>query len=468
MLKKSLYIALSVIFCCLTVRNVSAQVALSLPQANITGQTNYVATAVATGSSGALSLLSSIYGQSGQSTFTSAPSTLPNLPLSIASFQVSSIGGINLLSGSSAITFTTSPQTIYYVLLGLGGGVMNVNYTVITPGTIWAAGTYTIPMIFTPAGKITPGTQNLAITVPAFIALNTQIPATTTLNVNSLALFRSVGGVSSAANNYDYFTTVPTLFSLNTNSSTFSFSTTQPYNSLPAANNVNLMSALISGPYAGSAINLSTTSQLLTVGTGVPVILTNKSTTYNSTLSISGANLKSNFVQAGTYTVPAVYTVAKTAAAFPSTLASQTMNTSVQVNVSNIMELVVQDPSVTLTVNTAALYAQGTSTQMPNHVKVSSTVPYNVTVQASSSTLSSSGGVQIPVGVITIQGMTGQTGITPVVLSASPQALMTSANPVIDNFLSLQYTIPSSQTANLLNKAAGSYSTTITYTIVAP
>jgi len=166
--------------------------------------------------------------------------------------------------------------------------------------------------------------------------------------------------------------------------------------------------------------------------------------------------------------VPVVYTVSKTASSFPATLPSQTMNSSVQVNVSNLMELIVQDPSVTLTVNTTANYQQGVTTTKPNHVKVSSTVPYNVTVKASSSVLSSSGGVQIPVGVITIEGMTGQTGVTPIVLSASPQTIISSANPIVDRLLNLQYRIPSAQTSNLLNKTAGSYNTTITYTIVAP
>ncbi|PIH00828.1 hypothetical protein CS542_03415 [Pedobacter sp. IW39] len=61
--------------------------------------------------------------------------------------------------------------------------------------------------------------------------------------------------------------------------------------------------------------------------------------------------------------------------------------------------------------------------------------------------------------------MTGQTGIRQL-YSASPQTIITSANPTIDRLLNLQYRIPSAQTSNLLNKTAGSYNTTITYTIV--
>ncbi|MBB5622303.1 hypothetical protein HDE69_003378 [Pedobacter cryoconitis] len=465
MLKKRLYTALSVIFCCFTVGNVNAQLVINLPEANISGQTSYVVN-LNSGASPFLSLLTAINVNAASTTLTPTPGTLPAIPLApnLINMKVTSIGGVNILSGANPIVLSSVSQNIYFVAVGLLSGTMLVDYTVSPLNVAWAAGSYATTLTFT--GSITPPTPTLTLNVPAYITLNTLVPATTTLNVNSFAIFRSVSGVSAVSGN-DYFTTVPTLFSLRASSANFTFTTTQPYNQLPAVNSVNLMGAALSGTYAGSAINLSASDQLLTVATGIPVVVTNKSV-LSSTLSISGANLKSNFVQAGTYTVPVVYTLAKTASSFPATLASQTMNSSVQVNVSNLMELIVQDPSVTLTVNTTANYQQGVTTTKPNHVKVSSTVPYNVTVKASSSVLSSSGGVQIPVGVITLEGMTGQTGITPIVLSASPQTIITSANPTIDRLLNLQYRIPSAQTSNLLNKTAGSYNTTITYTIVAP
>ncbi|MGY0038939.1 hypothetical protein [Pedobacter sp. NJ-S-72] len=466
MLKKRLYTALSLVFCCFAAGNVNAQLIINLPEANISGQTGYLVN-LNSGSSPFLSLLSAVNVKAASTTLTPAPGTLPALALApnLINIKVTSIGGVNILSGANQIVLSSVSQNIYFVAIGLLSGVMLVDYTVSPLNVAWAAGSYATTLTFT--GSITPATPTLTLNVPAaYITLNTLIPATTTLNVNSFAIFRSVAGISAISGN-DYFTTVPTLLNLKASSGTFAFTTTQPYNQLPAANSVNLMGAVLSGTYAGSAINLSASDQLLTVATGIPVIVTNKSI-LSSTLSISGANLKSNFVQAGTYTVPVVYTVSKTASSFPTTLPSKTMNSSVQVNVSNLMELIVEDPSVTLTVNTTANYQQGVTTTMPNHVKVSSTVPYNVTVKANSSVLSSSGGIQIPVGVITIEGMTGQTGITPVVLSASPQQIITSADPTIDRFLNLQYRIPSTQTSNLLNKTAGSYNTTITYTIVAP
>ncbi|KIO78644.1 hypothetical protein TH53_02565 [Pedobacter lusitanus] len=465
MLKKRLYIALSVVFYCFIVGNANAQLTIDLPEANISGQTSYLVN-LNSGASPFLSLLSAINAKASGTTLTPTPGTLPAIPLApnLINMKVTSIGGVNLLSGTNQIILSSVSQNIYFVAVGLLSGTMLVDYTVSPVGVAWAAGSYATTLTFT--GGINPATPTLTLNVPAYITLNTLAPATIPLNVTSFATFRNALGISSNVNN-DYFTTVPTLVDLKASSSTFSFSTTQPYNQLPAANNVNLMSSVLTGPYGGAALNLSASDQLLTVAAGIPVVATNKSS-LTSTLSISGANLKSNFVQAGTYTVPVVYTISKTASSFPASLPSKTMNSSVQVNVSNIMEVVVQDPSVTLTVNTVTKYQQGVTTTMPNHVKVSSTVPYNVTVKASSSFLNSSGGVQIPVGVITIEGMAGQTGVTPVVLSASPQLIISSANPVIDRLLNLQYRIPSTQTSNLLNKAAGSYDTTITYSIVAP
>ena len=464
MLKKRLYIALSVVLYCFTVGNANAQLTINLPEANISGQTDYKVN-LNTGATPIISLVSSINASASSTTLTPTPSSLTSIPLApnLIRMKITAIGG-SLGGGATQIVLSNSPQNIYFVAIGLLSGALLIDYTVSPIGIPWAAGSYATNLTLT--GNITPATQPLTIVVPAYITLNTLIPATTALNVTSFAPFRTVGGISSTINN-DYFTTVPTLINIRATSSAFSFSTTQPYNHLPATNNVTLMSALLNGTYTGPAVNLSSSDQLLTTATGIPVIVTNKRI-LAPTLSISGANLSTNFVQAGTYTVPIIYTVSKTAASFPSTAISKTMNSNVQVNVSNMMEVVVQNSQIDLTVNTAAKYQQGVTTTVPNQVRLSSTVPYNITVKASGPNLSSSGGVNIPVGVITIEAMPGQTGVTPIVLSASPQTIITSGDPVIDRLLNLQYRIPATQTSNLLNKAAGRYDTTITYSIVAP
>lgn len=442
---------------------------LNLPQANITSQTDYSVEALNGTFSNGLGLLPFIYvAASAPANVPSTTTTGNSIPLTAVFIKLFSVGTTGVLSGTSEIGLTNSTQAIYTALLALGGGPITNTYRIKTSGNPWIAGTYTTTLNFTSIllTSVTPAAQTLTINVPAFITPNVTAPATTLLHVNSLPMFRSTSGVSSSSI-FDYYTSVPTLLNLRASNSTFTFSTTYPYNQLPAAQNVNQVKANITDAQATAAISLSATDQPLTVTAGMPVIATNdKSIT--SVLNIPGATLSSNFVQAGTYTTPIVYTIAKTAAAYPAALTSATMNSSLQVLVDDMSELILQDASVSLVFNTAAIYKAGVTKQMPNHLKASATVPYDVTVKASSNFLTSGTGAQIPVGVITIEGMPSQTGITPVVLSSSPQKIISSANPGIDRFLSLQYRIPAAQTPNLLNKAAGNYTTTVTYTLVAP
>lgn len=469
MLKKRLYTALKIIVCCFAVQVTYAQT-ITIPQENITGQTDY---SIQLGNGSFSTLVGLVPSISVQAATTTLPATSTGtfspLPLSVVKIRLASVGGASVLGSTSEITLTNASQPIYAALLSIGGGAILNNYRIQIAGNAWLAGTYATNNVYTSTflTSVTPSTQSLQINVPGFLTANTSLSATTLLRVNSLSFFRATAGISTSST-FSYYTSVPTTLSLRGTSGALSFSTTKPFNQLPATANINLLSANITDPLAGvSSVNLSTSDQLLTTSTGLPVVLTNnKSVTSN--ISITGANLKSNFVQAGTYTVPLVYTIAKPAAAYPVTLAPVTMNTSAQVLIDDLSELIVQDPSVSLTFNTVAAYKNGVTTQMPNHIKLSATVPYDVTVKASSNFLTSGTGGQIPVGVITIEGMPSQTGITPVVLSSTAQKIISSANPGIDRLLNLQYRVPAAQTTNLLGKTAGTYSTTITYTLVAP
>lgn len=396
--------------------------------------------------------------------------TVATIPITNFFIKVLSINSLALLGGNNETQLSSAKTRIFTALAAVGGGDIQNNYRLVIAGTPWVAGTYTTPITFTAnallGASITNPVQQLNITVDAFITSRTALPSSTQLHVNSLALFRSTPGISNTAT-FDYYTSVPTVVNLKATAGTFAFSTTYPYNQLPAAINVNTVTATVSDLLATTPVSLSTIDQALTAATGLPVIATNiKSLT--PSLSVSGANLKAGFVQAGTYTAGLTYTIAKLASAYPTTLASVPMTSSVQVLVDDMSELILNDASVSLAFSTAANYSQGITKQMPNHLKASSTVPYDVTVKASSNFFTSAAGGQIPVGVITIEGIPSQTGITPVVLSSTAQKIISSANPAIDRLLSLQYRIPASQTSNLLKKAAGNYTTTVTYTLVAP
>lgn len=461
MLKKKLHTALSILICCFTAIGTHAQIAVTIPANNITGQLDYTLSAAASGTAGTLGLGGTIKVSSTTANIPATTSgTSSPLPLSVVYIKAISIGGVSLLGSTTEVNLTQVAQTTYATVLGLGGGAFAADYRMAIAGNAWLAGIYTTPITFT---NVTPASPTLAITVPGFITLNTVVTNPTTMTVNALSAFRSGGGAS-ATNTFDYYSTVPTDITLKSTGSTFSFSTTQLFNSTPVVASAQL-SSLLSGPYAGSAVNLSTTDQAISTATSVPVVVTNKNS-FTNTLSISAANLKSSFAQAGTYTLPIVYTIAKKSSAYPLTLTSGTMNSSVQVTVTKMSELTIPASTVNLSFNSAAAYSQGLTAVMPNPITVSSTVPYNVTVRTSGNFIS--GANSIPAGVVTVEGIPSQTGITPVQLSTTATALFTGANPEIDRALNLQFRVPASQTTNLLNKPAGTYNATVTFTIVAP
>lgn len=446
--------------CCFTAVCAYAQVTVTIPAINITGQNDYTVTA-ASGTASALGILGSITIKSTTANFPATTTSTPaTLSLGVLHPKLNSINALNLLGGATEVTLSTAAQSIYTALVSLSGGPLTVNYRIGIAGTAWVAGTYTTPVTFT---NVTPLTQNLSIVVPGLLSLNNQVATTTTMAVNNLSAFRTGGGVS-ATNTFDYFSTVPTDISLKSNASTFSFSTTQIANATPAVPSGKL-SSLLSGTYAGSAIYLSTSNQAISIPTSIPVVATNKNS-HTNTFSISAADLKASFAQAGTYKLPLFYTIAKSTSAYPLSLSSVNMNTSVELTVAKISELSVPASTLNLSFTTAAAYSQGLTAVMSNPITASSTVPYSITVKTSGNFVS--GINSIPAGVMIVEGKPGETGITPITLSNIAQNLFTSADSVIDRPINLQFRIPKTQTANLLNKPAGTYNATVTFTIVAP
>ena len=171
-------------------------------------------------------------------------------------------------------------------------------------------------------------------------------------------------------------------------------------------------------------------------------------------------------MQAGTYLVPITFTWNKLSTAYPSGTLQTSRSGNLQVTVSDLSEVVTNQTNVSLVFSSASDYQQGVSKQMPAHIKISKTTPYNLYVRALTSSFSS-GANQIPLNVLRIGPMVGQTGMNTVTLSTTSQQLINTANPVIDRNLNVLYSIPASETNKLLGKPAGSYSTTVVFSFVA-
>ena len=219
---------------------------------------------------------------------------------------------------------------------------------------------------------------------------------------------------------------------------------------------------------SGSVLNLTQTDQTMT-GSAIGIATANKRD-LTATFTITAADLKSRFVQAGVYKLPISYklTAANDIYTPAPSPAEYNMSTEVQLTVDKMSNLSIPVPAVSIAFATAADYQLGVTKQVPGHIKVSSTVPWSVTVKANADFLTN-GANQIPVSMIHIEGIPGQNGTTtilPITLSSTAQPIVSTANPSIDQLLNLQYRVSSSP--SLVGKANGKYATTITYTLVAP
>ena len=442
--------------------------AITLPQANIQARTDYN-TAINAGTySSVITLLPSFSVKSGSATFTST--TSGSFPASVVYMKLSSIGSLVLLGlgTNNEVALSTGGGLLYAAVASVTSGAIAANARIATASQTWTAGVFSNVVSFYTqgvlAGSISPASYTLSITIPGFISPPASI-GTTSIAVNDLSFYRSANGIS-ASQIIPVSSTVPYIPSIRTGNAQFSFSTSFPYNTLPVSP-VSTVSASLSGVATATAANLSTTDQALTSATGIPVP-TNNGSSITHTYSISTAFLKSNFIQAGTYTVPLTYTWNKSSsAAYPTTPVQAQASGSLTIAVSDLGEIIVNQQSVNLPFSTTSNYVNGVSTNMPTHLTLSNTTPYNLYVRATSSSFTS-GVNSIPLSVLRIGPMAGQTGVNTVTLSTTAQQLIQNADPVIDRTLDMQYSIPAAQTSNLLGKPAGTYTANIVYSFVAP
>ncbi|MCX2481187.1 hypothetical protein OQY15_18930 [Pedobacter sp. MC2016-15] len=431
-----------------------------MTEANITSQADQVQNGVASGRFNGFVLGGDIWVKANSSTIPVTSGTAGSaLPLNIARIKLGSISGINLGTINPEITLSTVDQSIASGGVTLGGN-MFINYRLVIAGTAWQAGSYNVGLTFSASDATS---RFYSVIVPAYLTQTSTVASTTALNVTSLADFRTNG--VTATQTFSYNTSVPVDISLRAGP-TISFSTTFPKITDPTLVASAVTATLSGTSAAGPQINLSTSNQALSTSSGIPVPVNNTSGTLTNTLRVTPASLQANFIQAGTYTYPLTYTIAKTAAAQPASLASLTMASTATVNVPRLFEANIPATGVNLNFSTPANYTSGVTVAAPAPITISSTIPYNVTVRASSNfTLNAT---TIPAGVMIIEGASGQTGVSSITLSTTAQTLISSSAPVLDRAVNLQYRIPSTQTSNLLNKAAGQYAADVLFTITAP
>lgn len=353
------------------------------------------------------------------------------------------------------ITLTTSPQTIFTTALGFGG-TTTLTFQVPMPGHAWAAGNYTTSLIYSMAGGTVTNPGLLTITIPAFMTVPAALP-TFTLNVNNLTYYAS--STVSASAPMAISASVPYQIAVKANNSSLSYSNTLGM-STPSNLTLSNVSASLNG---GTSVALSGTSQNLN-STPVAVSAGNNQTS-TIAFSIAPAALVSQFVQAGTYTVPLTFTTSN-----PGALAANQATTStLTVNVADMQSFVVNNATTTLTLAATSDYAGGVSSSLPNHLTVSSTTPWNVSVRVSGTP--SNGTTSLPAGLVSVGNTSGQSILTSRTLTITDQTLTTTSQAAaIAKTVGVLYSISAANAASLISKATKAndvYSATVTYTLSA-
>ena len=416
-----------------------------------------------------LSVAPTINVRATNASFTKAGS-LETISPSILTVQIIGSGGqatnlLNLGSTQPAV-LSTNYSSIYVSLLALlQGGLMNLRYAIPNAkAVVWKAGTYTNKLDFQLVGvnlatlKVLTNTVN--ISVSPFIAVDQ--PQQVSFAINDLNYFRNKA-IPSQQQNFLIQSTVKPYLQGRTESSTFSYTGGYAGANIPAVSAAALLAQLKVGSNTWPVGQMSNSYRNLSPSTGHELAAGNTNNLEVS-YSLSPELLKTNFMNKGSYLLNLKHLVGDAEQAGAS---AQELSSTAQVVVSDMAEIKVNHTEVALAFKTAQDYRNGVTVDLPAHFSTSATAPYDVYVQASSSNMSS-GSNSIPVSILRISAAPGNTtNVTPVTLKTTRQKLMT-AMPAIDHQSNIRYSIDAAESAKLLGKPPGAYTTTVTYSMVAP
>jgi hypothetical protein len=388
-------------------------------------------------------------------------------------FRARAIGSggqsLNLITSNAALdaTLTSTTATIYSNMLSLlTSGLVNIRYTIPNPALYaWKSGTYSNTLNFSLSnmlgGTLTVKANIVNVTVDPFITVTpTQ---NIVFNIDALNLYRNTA-ISPKSQTISMTSTLNP--GIRTKSSTDYFTYSNGYlgGTDPRAPATVIMAQMTTPKIRTAELLTGTTAKTMTEAAGIEVPTGNTSMATMS-YSLSNEVLKTNFLKKGTYTLNLNHEIFD--AEESGTITPQNLSSTFVVNVADMAELVVNDRDINLVFKTAADYKNGVYVDMPAHVSLSATSPYDVFVQSSSSTLSN-GSNSIPVSALQISaGTSDGTTVVPIVLNATRQRML-GILPIIDKKINIRYSISAAEAAKLIGKASGTYTTSITYSLIAP
>jgi hypothetical protein len=154
--------------------------------------------------------------------------------------------------------------------------------------------------------------------------------------------------------------------------------------------------------------------------------------------------------------------------------------TQVNITIAQVQSIQVSQPTVTINMTQPSHFILGNASgQQSNHVRVSSSTAYQVTVKASTQYFSRNGNsTTLSVNTIAVKtaigNLTNSTTAPPagiqvapqIMLSALPITIITSPSGEWGRGFHVNYVIPETKSPSYLNREAGTYSTTVMYTLI--
>ncbi|MCV9929769.1 hypothetical protein OIU83_19060 [Flavobacterium sp. LS1R49] len=154
--------------------------------------------------------------------------------------------------------------------------------------------------------------------------------------------------------------------------------------------------------------------------------------------------------------------------------------TQVNVTIAQVQSIQISQPTVSISMAKPSHFLLGNdSGQQSNHIKVSSSTAYEVTVKASAEYFSHNGNTtSLPVNTIAVKTATGNltnsNALPPaglqvasqIMLSTQPTTIIKSPSGEWGRGFHVDYAIPETKSPSYLNREAGAYNTTIMYTLI--
>lgn len=410
--------------------------------------------------------------------FDTTPPTSKSIPTHVLHWQLFDIGGVNPPYMTRDIWpipfkwFTSSEQSWYepYNYQGGDKGRGDIRFTFKIPSSKFSqnafyAGEYAIDVThnYTPQFLIaivfTPSALKVILKIPTAMEWLSNTP-TKYIEISSLNDYRTTSayilgdlGAATIGNTID--------FNLWAKASSTNISFTSSKN-VQGTRNISTMQLGSTNPKLITAPLTATAQKYTSVNFGVEPGNRNN---FTLQLSVSPADFKNHFFEAGTYTFQ-LNLDAKSASGTIPTI-SKLQNTDVTIKVLPLSEITIptSKQTVNFNFNTSADYNTEHSEVMLNQIKLSNNETFELYVKSDENYFKKAG-VQSDLNSNILQvGVDGSALQVP--LSTTPKIIMSNGTPVLDQELNIKYTIPQNAAQSLTGKEKTTYSINVIYSFTA-